>query len=137
MLIRKSLIYVALMVVALSSYAATTFSPDSGVYVINDITVHDEQTYAQYRQKVKPIIESFGGTYVVRAGAIFVSDNPTSELLQTGGGWNPDRMIVLHFDSVEQLRQFANSPAYKEIVHLRTSAASTKSVVVNAYQPDK
>jgi uncharacterized protein (DUF1330 family) len=137
MLIRKALIYVALMVVMLSSYAATTFSPDSGVYVINDITVHDEQTYAQYRQKVKPIIESFGGTYVVRAGAIFVSDNPTSELLRTSGGWNPDRMIVLHFDSVEQLRQFANSPAYKEIAHLRTSAASTKSVVVNAYQPDK
>ena len=137
MLIRKILIYVALMVVMLSSYAATTFSPDSGIYVINDITVHDEQTYAQYRQKVAPIIESFGGTYVVRAGAIFVSDNPTSELLRSSGDWNPDRMIVLHFDSIEQLGKFANSPEYKEIVHLRTSAASTKSVVVNAYQPDK
>jgi uncharacterized protein (DUF1330 family) len=137
MLIRKSLIYAALMALVLSSYAATTFNPDTGVYIINDITVHDEQTYEQYRQKVEPLIESFGGTYVIRAGAKFVSDNPTSGLLQTSGGWNPDRMIVLHFESVEQLRQFAESPAYKEIVHLRTSAATTKAVVVNAYQPDK
>lgn len=125
------------MAVVLSSYAATTFSPDSGVYVINDITVHDEKTYDQYRQKVAPIIENFGGTYVVRAGTKFLSDNPTSGLLRTSGGWNPDRMIVLHFDSAKQLEQFANSPEYKEIVHLRTSAATTKAVVVNAYQPGK
>ena len=120
------------MMAMLSSYAAT----NSGVYLILEITVHDEQTYEQYRQKVKPIIKSFGGTYVVRAGAKFVSDNPTSGLLQTGGDWNPDRMIVLHFDSEERVGQFLDSPKYKEIVNLRTSSSSTRFVLVSAYQPD-
>lgn len=132
MLIRKSLVCVALMMAMLSSYAAT----NSGVYLILEITVHDEQTYEQYRQKVKPIVESFGGTYVVRAGAKFVSDNPTSGLLQTGGDWNPDRMIVLHFGSEERVGQFLDSPRYKDIVHLRTSSSSTRLVLVSAYQPD-
>lgn len=132
MLIRKSLICVALMMTMLSSYAAT----NAGVYIILDITVQDEQIYEQYRQKVKPIVESFGGTYVVRAGARFVSDNPTSGLLQTGGDWNPDRLIVLHFDSEEQVAQFFDSPSYKDIVHLRTSSSSTRFVLVNAYKSD-
>jgi uncharacterized protein (DUF1330 family) len=137
MSIRKSMIYAALIMLAmLSSYAATNFSPNSGVYLILDITVDDEQTYEQYRQKVKPLVESFGGTYVVRAGAKFVSDNPTSGLLQTGGEWNPDRIIVLHFDSPAPVSQFFDSPEYKEIVHLRTSSSSTRLVLVNAYHPD-
>ena len=125
------------MMAMLSTYAATNAQQDGGVYAIVDITVHDEQTYGQYRQKVKPIIEHYGGTYVVRAGSKFVSDNPTSHLLQTAGDWNPDRIVVLHFDSAEQLKKCFGSPEYKEIVHLRTSSSSTKSVLVNAFQSDE
>ena len=137
MSICKSMIYAALIMLAmLSSYAATNSSPHSGVYLILDITVNDEQTYEQYRQKVKPLIESFGGTYVVQAGAKFVSDDPTSGLLQTRGEWNPDRIIVLHFDSPAPVNQFFDSPEYKEIEHWRTSSSSTRSVLVNAYHPD-
>lgn len=73
----------ALMVFVLSSYAATYFSLNTGVYIINDITVHDEQAYEQHRKNVAPIIESFGGTYVVRAGAKYVSDNPGSGVPRT------------------------------------------------------
>jgi len=125
-----------LLVFACQTQSPNT-SPNPGVYFILDITVHNEQKYEQYRQKVKPIIESFGGTYVVRAGTKFVSDNPTSGLLQTGGDWNPDRMIVLHFDSEEGVRQFLESPEYKKIVHLRTSSSSSRFVLVSAFQPDK
>jgi uncharacterized protein (DUF1330 family) len=96
MIIRNFLICVTLMMAMLSTYAATNARQDGGVYAIVDITVHDEQTYGRYRQKVKPIIEHYGGRYVVRAGSKFVSDNPTSHLLQTAGGWNPDRLVVLH-----------------------------------------
>jgi len=135
---RRSLIYAPLLSLAmLSAYAATNSVQNSGVYAIFDITVHDEQTYEQYRQSVKPVIENYGGTYVVRAGGRFVSDNPTSRLLQTGGDWNPDRIIVLHLDSEDQVSQFLSAAEYKEIVHLRTSSASTKFVMVNAYQPEE
>lgn len=99
--------------------------------------ISDEQTYGQYRQKVKPIIEKYGGKYVIRAGTKFVSDNPTSRLLNTSGDWNPDRIIVLHFYSAEQFQSFLNASEYKDIVHLRTSSSSMKSLLVGAFLPDE
>jgi uncharacterized protein (DUF1330 family) len=121
----------------LSACASSAPSKDGGVYAILELTVHDEQTYEQYRQEVKPIIERYGGKYVVRAGKKFVSDNPTSRLLSTSGGWSPDRIIVLHFDSAEQLQSFFDAPEYTDIVHLRTSSSSMKSILVRAYLPDE
>jgi uncharacterized protein (DUF1330 family) len=121
----------------LSACASSAPSKDGGVYAILELTVHDEQTYEQYRQEVKPIIERYGGKYVVRAGKKFVSDNPTSRLLNTSGGWSPDRIIVLHFDSAEQLQSFFDAPEYTDIVHLRTSSSSMKSILVRAYLPDE
>ena len=112
-------------------------SREGGVYAILEITVHDEETYERYRQQVKPIIEIYGGRYVVRAGTKFVSDNPTSTFLATLGDWVPDRLIVLHFESAKRCQDFLDAPEYKKIVHLRTSSSSTKAVVVRAFQPDE
>ena len=110
---------------------------EGGVYAIFEITVHDEVMYEKYRQQVKPIIENYGGRYVVRAGTNFVSDNPTSAFLATIGDWAPDRLIVLHFESAKRCQEFLDSPEYKKIVDLRTSSSSTKAVLVRAFQPDK
>lgn len=137
MSIRYSLICLASLMAMLSACASSAPSKDGGVYAILELTVHDEQTYEQYRQEVKPIIERYGGKYVVRAGKKFVSDNPTSRLLSTSGGWSPDRIIVLHFDSAEQLQSFFDAPEYTDIVHLRTSSSSMKSILVRAYLPDE
>ena len=108
----------------------------SGVFVISDITVSKDEPYQRYRQAVKPLIESCGGTYVVRAGAKFVTDNPTTALVSTSGGWNPDRIIVLHFDTAEQATACFNSPEYEAVYALREGGTSSKSLVVNAYRPD-
>jgi uncharacterized protein (DUF1330 family) len=137
MSIRNSLICMTLLMAMVSACATTAPKKDGGVYAILELTVHDEQTYEQYRQKVKPIIEKLGGKYVVRAGRKFVSDNPTSRLLNTSGDWNPDRIIVLHFDSAEQFQTFLDDPEYKEIVHLRTSSSSMKSILVEAFRPNE
>ncbi len=137
MSIRNSLICLTLLMAMLSACATSTPNKDGGVYAILELTVHDEQTYGQYRQKVKPIIEKYGGRYVIRAGTKFVSDNPTSRLLNTSGDWNPDRIIVLHFDSAEQFQSFLDASEYKDIVHLRTSSSSMKSLLVGAFLPDE
>ena len=124
-----------LLMVSLSIQAETNRSPDARVYLILDITVHDPDTYAQYREKVEPIIGNHGGRYVVRSGAKSFDDNPASAVISPEGEWYPDRMIVLEFKSKEQVEQFVKSPEYQAIVHLRTSSSSTKSVLVNGYQP--
>lgn len=73
----------------------------SGIFIITDITVHDDEAYQGYSKKVKPVIENLGGTFVVRAGGKFVTDSPTSGLLNASGDWKPDRIVVLHFDTKE------------------------------------
>jgi len=108
-----------------------------GVFVISEITVTNEDAYDRYREKVRPVIENCGGTYVVRAGGKFVTDNPTSGFLNTSGGWNPDRMVVLHFDTVEQVAECFGSDEYKAAYALREGGTTGKSLVVNAFQPDE
>lgn len=120
---------------SLSVKADTARPAAAPVYVILDITVHDTDTYAQYREKVVPVIENYGGRYVVRSGAKSFDNNPDSAVISPEGEWYPDRIIVLEFKSKEQVQRFVESPEYQAIIHLRTSSASTKSVLVNGYQP--
>ena len=71
---------------------------------------------------------------LIRSGGLSYDDNPASEVTPLDGDWNPDRMIVLEFDSKEQIGKLVESDAYQAIVHLRTSSSSTRSVLVNRYQ---
>ena len=107
----------------------------SGIFVISDITVSNDEAYEKYRKAVRPVIEGCGGTYVVRAGAKFVTDNPSTALLEAYGGWNPDRIIVLNFDSVEQANECFDSPEYAAAFALREGGASGKTLVVSAFRP--
>lgn len=107
----------------------------SGIFVISDITVTKDEAFQRYRKAVRPVIESCGGTYAVRAGAKFVTNNSTSRLLETWGGWSPDRIIVLHFDTIEQANACFNSPEYEAAYSLREGGASGKSIIVNAFRP--
>lgn len=109
--------------------------PKPKVYVILEITVHDSEVYEQYREKVEPIIEQYGGRYLVRSGAKSFDNNPASSVISPEGDWYPDRIIVLEFDSAETVKKFTESPEYKAVVHLRTDSSSTRSVLVNGYYP--
>lgn len=108
----------------------------SGVFVISEITVTKDDAYQRNRKAVKPVIEACGGTYVVRAGAKFATENPTSGFIDTMGGWNPDRMIVVHFDTIEQVRECFSSPEYEAAYALREDGASGRALVVTAFRPD-
>ena len=43
-------------------------------YVISNIDVKNPEAYKEYIDKVKPIVEKFGGEYLVRAGEYKVID---------------------------------------------------------------
>jgi uncharacterized protein (DUF1330 family) len=135
----KNLIIAIILTVLFGSLLKASANEDrfSGIFVISDITVSNDAAYQRYRKAVRPVIESCGGTYVVRAGAKFVTDNSTTALLETWGGWNPDRIIVLHFDTVEQANACFNSPEYEAAYALREGGASGKSITVNAFRPDE
>jgi uncharacterized protein (DUF1330 family) len=65
-------------------------------YVIAEVTVTDPLGFEEYRRLVPSTIARYGGRYVVRGGK--------TETLE--GDWQPTRLVVLEFDSVERARQW-------------------------------
>ena len=88
-------------------------------YVITDVEITDADRYAEFLQKVTGTVESFGGKFVARGGAIDVVE----------GDWNPNRIALLEFDSVERAKEWLSSPEYNELNELRTSSSNINMVV--------
>lgn len=92
-------------------------------YVIIDISIcnpNAAQGYAEYIQKVRPIIEKHGGRYLARGGAI----------TPIAGDWNPEKIVLLEFPSVQDIKDWWSSSEYKAIVGLREAATSARAIVV-------
>ena len=90
------------------------------VYVIVNVRVTDPARYEEYRGKVPATIARYGGRYLARGGAV--------EALE--GDWQPERLVVLKFESMERFREWYDSPEYAPLKQLRQKAAATQFVVV-------
>jgi uncharacterized protein (DUF1330 family) len=94
-------------------------------YLIANIQVKDPAKFAEYRDKVAPLIAAFGGRYLVRGGAVTpVEGNPGLQ-----------RVVVLEFASMEALRAFYDSPDYAPLIALRGAAAVSDVALVEGYAP--
>ncbi len=89
-------------------------------YVIANVRVTDPDRYPDYISQVSQIIERHGGRYLARGGKV--------EVLE--GDWEPQRLVILEFESMERLREFYDSPEYAPLKQLRHEAAFTQFVVV-------
>jgi uncharacterized protein (DUF1330 family) len=89
-------------------------------YLIVELTVTDPEGFAQYRDMVPPTVAAYDGRYLVRGGAITSLE----------GGWEPKRITVLEFPSVERGLAWWNSPEYAEAKALRQRTAETKLIAV-------
>jgi len=89
-------------------------------YVIAEVDVHDAALFEEYRKLVPATIAQYGGKYLVRGGATDSKE----------GGWNPKRVVMLEFASVDQARRWYHSPEYAPALALRLKAATSKMVIV-------
>jgi len=89
-------------------------------YVIAQITVTDPQTYPKYVEQVQPIIEKFGGEFIVRGGR--------SESYE---GTPPgDRNVVIRFPSFDAAQSWYHSDEYAGAKALRMSASTSVQTIV-------
>jgi len=95
------------------------------VFMIIEIEIKNRELYSQYVEKVPEIVEKYGGRYLIRGGKV----TPLS------GHWNPERMIVIAFETVEQLQRCFSSPEYLELAPLREQSTVSKSIIVDGYLP--
>jgi len=89
-------------------------------YVVVEVEITDPERFKDYQAMVPATIAAFGGKYLVRGGEV--------ETLE--GSWNPSRVVVLEFESVEQAKRWWDSDEYREARDLRQATASTNMIVV-------
>src|ERR687894_3291285 len=85
------------------------------VYAVVNVRVTDPNRYAEYRAKAPDTISHYGGKYLARGGAV--------EVLE--GNWEPQRLVILEFESMERFKEWYKSPEYALGMMLRSMLRST------------
>jgi uncharacterized protein (DUF1330 family) len=90
------------------------------VYVVSRVSILDVQAMQQYIDQVVPIVEAFGGRYLVRG----------SNVRAIEGQWESDRMVVLEFPDEEGAMKWYHSAEYRPLRDLRQR--SSQAVILLA-----
>ncbi len=89
-------------------------------YVVVQVDIHDPEGFAVYRDMVPPTLEVYGGQYLVRGGDF--------ECLE--GEWDPQRLVIIEFESYERAKAWWESEEYAPAKRLREKTARSKLIVI-------
>ena len=95
-------------------------------YVIFDVDIWDLARYQEFMVKVKPAVEEAGGRYLARGGEHKVVE----------GDWEPRRLVLFEFPSMEKAEDFYNSPLYQGYKSIRDECSSGNVVIVDGIKQD-
>ena len=76
--------------------------------------------YEHYKAASPGAVAAGGGRFLVRGGELAVLE----------GDWQPKRLVVLEFESLEAAKRFYESDRYQEAKKLRDGAADLRMVAV-------
>ena len=96
---------------------------DMSCYFIVDTYIDQEKgrgMYDDYIGKVKPIVEGFGGAYLVR----------TENITSLHPKRTPQRVIIIRFPSRQALDACFSSEAYRKIMHERINSVDARALIV-------
>jgi uncharacterized protein (DUF1330 family) len=93
------------------------------IYIIVEVEINDPVEYEEYKKLTPASISAYDGKFIVRGAK--------TESLE--GDWNPERIVVLEFPSVERVKEWWSSEEYAPAKAIRQRAARTKMLVVEGY----
>jgi uncharacterized protein (DUF1330 family) len=93
-------------------------------YAIFDVDIRDMTKYQEFMAGVKPALERAGAKYLARGGAHRVYE----------GDWQPRRIVLLEFPSLEAFDSFYNGPAYQNLKGIRDQCSSARLVSVQGLE---
>ena len=76
--------------------------------------------YLAYIKAVKPIVSKYHGRYIVCS----------ERITALSPDWNPKRVIVIEFDTREQLEMCFSSKEYKQIAFLRENSVDSRAIII-------
>ena len=92
-------------------------------FFIIDVYIDESKgrgSYDDYIEKVKPIVEKYGGEYIARTENV-TSLSPLRK---------PDRLIIIKFPLREKLDACFSSDEYRRIMHERIDSVDARAVIV-------
>ena len=89
-------------------------------YVVVEIEILDPVGYEEYKKQAATTVHKYGGKYIARGGK--------TEVLE--GDWNPKRIVVLQFESMERAKEWLNCEEYREPRKMRHATAKTNMILV-------
>ena len=92
-------------------------------YVIVEVETTDPALMAEYRDLARPIVEAHGGRYIARGGATVTLE----------GGWDPQRIVILEFPSVEQAQAWWDSDDYAPVKAMRHRAGTSRMIIAEGF----
>lgn len=93
-------------------------------YVIADVTITDAVAYEEYKKLTPDSLKPFDGKFIVRGGAAATLE----------GNWQPERMVMLEFPSLEKAKAWWSSDIYAPAKAIRQSASEGKMIVVEGFE---
>ena len=92
----------------------------TSAYIIANVEVTNPVQYEEYKRWSGAAMQAHGAEICVRGGAV--------EVLE--GEWQPERLVVLKFQSMDAARRFSDSPEYARARISRQGAAIMRMVLV-------
>lgn len=80
----------------------------------------NQSEYEEYIELVKPIVESYGGEYLVRSNKVSALSDKQ----------NPQRVIIIRFPSREKLEKCFASAEYQKIMSKRENNVDSRALIV-------
>ena len=89
-------------------------------YMMAKIEITDPVQYAKYVAATPGVIARFGGKFIARGGETVTLEGPEERR----------RVAIVEFPSLEKIKEFYNSPDYREVMKLREGAATVSLVAI-------
>ena len=90
-------------------------------FLLVDVDIHNIDKYKKYLEKVKPMVEKFGGKYLIKGGKI---DAKETDL------WKPKRIVLVKFPNKSSALKWYNSEEYRALKNLRLNNASSNILFI-------
>ena len=84
----------------------------SAYYLVDIREIKDDRKMQLYRARITPVIEQFGGRYLVIGGPVQVVE----------GSYQPVFPVMIEFPAMADARRWYDSEEYRELKGLRLSA---------------
>ncbi len=89
-------------------------------YIIADVDVKDVKAFEPYKQPTADSVAQYGGKFIVQSS--------NHQVLE--GKWNPMRLVVIEFPSLEAARRWYGSPEYRTVLPIRLQHAVSNMLLV-------